>query len=182
MRFEPKTTPLPDINLNLSSPLTPAEKALLLIWAKSNSKVDKERDCWMWQGALNNANNQARFGNQAAHAYIYKRLNNLYHLDPATLGRITHTCNNPQCVNPEHCKLSVGPRTKKKRRIEMTVDERKISDEVVKEVIGEVVKELQNMKQELIKEIGDAVVAELLRIKFDHLVAKATVTKLQGRD
>jgi hypothetical protein len=36
------------------------------------------------------------------------------------------------------------------------------------------------LKVELLKEVGDAVVAELLRIKFDDLVAKATVTKLQG--
>lgn len=180
MRFETKTTPLPDINTDLSAPLTDQEKHLLLVWAKVNSELDKDRGCWLWQGALNNANKQARFGNQAAHAYIYKRLHNLAHLDPATLGRITHTCGDPQCVNPEHCKLSVGPRTIKKKRIEMNVDEKKITDEVTREVNKEVMREIRALKSELLREVGDAVVAELLRIKFDDLVARATVTKLQG--
>lgn len=180
MRFETKTTPLPDINTDLSAPLTDQEKHLLLVWAKVNSELDKDRGCWLWQGALNNANKQARFGNQAAHAYIYKRLHNLAHLDPATLGRITHTCGDPQCVNPNHCKLSVGPRTIKKKRIEMNVDEKKITDEVTREVNKEVMREIRALKSELLREVGDAVVAELLRIKFDDLVAKATVTKLQG--
>jgi hypothetical protein len=62
----------------------------------------------------------------------------------------------------------------------MNVDEKKVTDEVTREVNKEVVREIRALKSELLKEVGDAVVAELLRIKFDDLVAKATVTKLQG--
>jgi hypothetical protein len=182
MRFELKTTPHPAINPDISAPLTDQEKHLLLVWAKVNSELDKERDCWLWQGALNSANNQARFGNQAAHAYIYKRLHNLAHLDPATLGRITHTCDNPQCVNPDHCKLSVGPRTIRKKRTEMNVDEKKVTDEVTREVNKEVVREIRALKSELLKEVGDAVVAELLRIKFDDHSGPGNRNKVTRRE
>jgi hypothetical protein len=62
----------------------------------------------------------------------------------------------------------------------MNVDEKKVTDEVTREVSKEVVREIRALKVELLKEVGDAVVAELLRIKFDDIVARATVTKLQG--
>ena len=174
MRFEPCTTPLPNINTDLSAPLTDDEKQKLLDWAKENSHI-KTNNCWVWKGATNKSNNQARYGNQAAHAYIYKRLNNLQHQDAATVGRIHHTCDNPQCVNPEHCKLTVGRRTR--NNIEETVDPTRPFNQYA--LIKNITKAL--LKDPFFKEIADAVVAELLRVKFDEIIAQSVVTKLQKK-
>lgn len=239
MRFVPQTTPHPKfidragIPLRDDQPLSDPQKSEFLAWVRQNCHIvtdpvklalaakltpqTKGIPCWEWQGATDKNQGSARYMNYPAHSYIFKRLNTLLHQDPATLGRITRTCRNPLCVNPAHCQLSEGPRTKHNRRVSEKLEQDPLNQEAptdntannttnpanltpkislgqqildnIKELkqglkaLRDEVKtmkdEVKTMKDEMrtveVKEdeLADAVVAELLRVKLDELIASA---------
>lgn len=226
MRFVPQTTPHPKfidragIPLRDDQPLSDPQKSEFLAWVRQNCHIvtdpvklalaakltpqTKGLPCWEWQGATDKNQGSARYMNYPAHSYIFKRLNTLLHQDPATLGRITRVCRNPLCVNPAHCQLSEGPRTKHNRRVNEKLEQDPLNQEPAADTanptnttniapkislgqqildnIKELKLELRALKDEVktlrtveVKEdeLADAVVAELLRVKLDELIASA---------
>lgn len=242
MRFVPQTTPHPKfidragIPLRDDQPLSDPQKSEFLAWVRQNCHIvtdpvklalaakltpqTKGLPCWEWQGATDKNQGSARYMNYPAHSYIFKRLNTLLHQDPATLGRITRVCRNPLCVNPAHCQLSEGPRTKHNRRVNEKLEQDPLNQEhatpgatgnatpsathttnttniapkislgqQILDNIKELKQELKALKDEVktvkdemktlrtveVKEdeLADAVVAELLRVKLDELIASA---------
>lgn len=230
MRFVPQTTPHPKfidragIPLRDDQPLSDPQKSEFLAWVRQNCHIvtdpvkltlaakltpqTKGLPCWEWQGATDKNQGSARYMNYPAHSYIFKRLNTLLHQDPATLGRITRVCRNPLCVNPAHCQLSEGPRTKHNRRVNEKLEQDPLNQEPANNTthttnltpkislgqqildnIKELKQELKALKDEVktvkdemktlrtveVKEdeLADAVVAELLRVKLDELIASA---------
>lgn len=230
MRFVPQTTPHPKfidragIPLRDDQPLSDPQKSEFLAWVRQNCHIvtdpvkltlaakltpqTKGLPCWEWQGATDKNQGSARYMNYPAHSYIFKRLNTLLHEDPATLGRITRVCRNPLCVNPAHCQLSEGPRTKHNRRVNEKLEQDPLNQEPANDTnnttnitpkislgqqildnIKELKQELKALKDEVktvkdemktlrtveVKEdeLADAVVAELLRVKLDELIASA---------
>lgn len=238
MRFVPQTTPHPKfidragIPLRDDQPLSDPQKSEFLAWVRQNCHIvtdpvklalaakltpqTKGLPCWEWQGATDKNQGSARYMNYPAHSYIFKRLNTLLHQDPATLGRITRVCRNPLCVNPAHCQLSEGPRTKHNRRVNEKLEQDPLNQEPANNLpnnttnnttnlanitpkislgqqildnIKELKLELRALKDEVktvkdemktlrtveVKEdeLADAVVAELLRVKLDELIASA---------
>ena len=67
-----------------------------------------EQDCWLWTGPLN--------GGPGNYGYIYldsrKQLAHRFSVEIHTQKKIpegkviSHLCNNPQCVNPNHLKIA----------------------------------------------------------------------------
>jgi hypothetical protein len=210
MRFVPLTTPHPTFRdaannpLQSTQPLSDPQKREFLAWVAENchdvtgTNLDEQKNnCWNWKGATDKNQGAARYMNYPAHSYIFKRLSNTLHLDPATLGRITRTCGNPLCVNPNHCRISEGPRTKHNRKVqdqvahpkaEMSTNE--LIEEITEVVTNNVLKTLtaslthdltktltQTLTSQLPNLTADAVVAELLRVRFDEIVARAVKGK-----
>ena len=149
-------------------------------WVKENCIVENE--CWTWTGAVNRTLGLATHKNQAAHAYIYKKLHDLSDKDPKTLGRIFRTCKNLKCVNPSHCYIAQGPATKKaikhEKRLQAIENIENLNGEeqqsrVAREVVNAVRKEVKNMSGLII----EGVVAELLRIRFDEMIAEQVARK-----
>jgi len=162
--------------------------------------------CWNWNGAVDRNTNAARYLNHAAHAFIYRMLNGLNNTPPHLLGRIAHLCRNPRCVNPDHCQVQTGRRTLARKQILQTLnpdDPNGVSTDTItllKPVLQKILEQqeviLKNLKllahtvqhnqanqtnqasqsQKLASDLADAVVAELIRVKFDQLVAKAVST------
>ena len=68
------------------------------------SKVRKTDTCWIWTAGLQGSNGYGYFriseqdGNVVAHRYSYELSNGLI---PSGM-LVCHTCDNPQCVNPNH--------------------------------------------------------------------------------
>lgn len=65
-------------------------------------KVEKTESCWLWKGALN-SKGYGSFGDGAgkrvsAHRYSYI----LHHGEIPEGSIVCHTCDVPECVNPEH--------------------------------------------------------------------------------
>jgi hypothetical protein len=166
-----------------------------LQWVGEN--IIAEGECWIWQGTVNRTIGVATHKNQAAHAYIFKNLHGLTEKDPKTLGRIYRTCRNSKCVNPDHCYIAQGPATKKaiKREKRLILEEqaadlaakndphaelttyKKILDNIKTEVRNEVRKEVKGLSGLVI----EGVVAELLRIRFDEMIAEQVAKKGGGR-
>ena len=155
-------------------------------WVKENCIVENE--CWTWTGAVNRTLGLATHKNQAAHAYIYKKLHDLSDKDPKTLGRIFRTCKNLKCVNPSHCYIAQGPATKKaikhEKRLQAIENLERSSDDnnethqkITREIVNAVRKEVKNMSGLII----EGVVAELLRIRFDEMIAEQVAKKGRGR-
>lgn len=157
-------------------------------WVKENSIVENE--CWTWTGAVNRTLGLATHKNQAAHAYIYKKLHDLSDKDPKTLGRIFRTCKNLKCVNPSHCYIAQGPATKKAIKHEKRLKALESLDrpddpdgnneshqKITREIVNAVRKEVKNMSGLII----EGVVAELLRIRFDEMIAEQVARKGRGR-
>jgi hypothetical protein len=162
-------------------------KERFMEWVKENSV--EEGDCWTWQGTVNRTIGVATHKNQSAHGYIFKKLNDLTGKDPKTLGRIFRTCTNLKCVNPSHCYIAQGPATKKAIKQEKRIEAiRKAEDgsaltdsethvnKLTQTITNAVRKEIRNLSGVII----EGVVAELLRIRFDEMIAEQ-VAKKGGR-
>ena len=151
-------------------------------WVKENSSgwegQDGDVNCWSWRGAFAPHSGGARYNNYAAHSFIYRLLK-----DPNYQGNLLRRCRNKNCVNPNHAYPAVGRRTKKKLEIERIVRDGGVilkeegRREIVAGVKDGVREELQVIVKSEVKrmerEIVEGVVAELIRIRFDEMVAKA---------
>jgi hypothetical protein len=151
-------------------------------WLYENTEQDSVTNCWNWKGAIDKNTNVARYKNGSAATYAFKIINRIPADNP---GRIFRTCRNNLCVNPEHSRVAIGPRTKAKVRLEETLGgalltpsqfgevkellSKNLVEMVVEEIQRGVAKEIQAVE----KTIVDGVVAELIRIRFDEMVAKA---------
>jgi len=151
-------------------------------WIEENTDMDSVTNCWNWKGAIDKNTNVARYKNNSAATYIFKIINRIPADNP---GRIFRTCRNNLCVNPEHSRVAIGPRTKAKVRLEETLGGALLTPsqfEEVKELLNKnlvamVVDEIQRGVAKEIrmveKLIVEGVVAELIRVRFDEMVAKA---------
>ena len=152
-------------------------KAQVLEWVKENVDVDEANDCWLWKGAFAPHSGGARYNNYAAHSFVFRVLKGEYE------GNLLRRCRNKNCVNPDHAYPAVGRRTKKKLEIERIVRDGGVvlkeegRREIVAGVKDGVREELQVIVMGEVKrmerEIVEGVVAELIRIRFDEMVAKA---------
>jgi hypothetical protein len=230
MRFQPSTTPFPHFfdeknNVLLENQtLTSSQKEELLTWVRHNVTIGTHPHpglnltgpCWDWKGAIDRNTKAARFHNHAAHSFIFRLLNDLSHIPPHLLGRISHACHNPRCVNPDHCTVQTGRATRTRKLFletpdpqpqaqptadptqphdtthantdtpkppsglklvpESTLNEIRKAQLDIQEkqrLLHEQQRAIQALIQKLVSEVGDIVTAELVRSKFDELVAKA---------
>lgn len=220
MRFRPSTTPFPHFfdeknNVLLENQtLTSSQKQELLTWVRHNVTIGTHPHpglnltgpCWDWKGAIDRNTKAARFHNHAAHSFIFRLLNDLSHIPPHLLGRISHACHNPRCVNPDHCTVQTGRATRTRKLFletpdptadtsttnahtdtpkppsglklvpESTLNEIRKAQLDIQEkqrLLHEQQRAIQALIQKLVSEVGDIVTAELVRSKFDELVAKA---------
>jgi len=61
------------------------------------AKTNDARSCWLWQGALN-PGGYGRWGQELAHRASYRLTRGM-----VPHGKmVCHTCDNPQCVRPNH--------------------------------------------------------------------------------
>lgn len=82
-------------------------------------KVRKTSTCWLWEGSLNNQGyGQVRRQNKLllAHRVSYE----LQVAPVHSFNKVLHSCDNPQCVNPDHLFIgsqldNVADRDKKNR-------------------------------------------------------------------
>jgi hypothetical protein len=176
------TTKEPNYPTSSGMPETEEQLNIFIDWVHQNTQPDTVTNCWNWNGAADKNTNVARYKNGSAATYIFKIINRIPDNNP---GRIFRTCRNNLCVNPQHSRVAVGPRTKAKVRLEETLGgalltpsqfeevkgllERNLVEMVVKEIQQGVAKEIHAVE----KTIVDGVVAELIRIRFDEMVAKA---------
>lgn len=150
-------------------------------WVYDNVDL-QPNGCWYWKGSFDKNTNVARYKNGSAATYVFKIINRI---PPDNPGRIFRTCNNNLCVNPEHSRVAIGPRTKAKIKLEETLGGALLTQsqfEEVKELLSKnlvamVVEEIQRGVAKEIrmveKLIVEGVVAELIRVRFDEMVAKA---------
>lgn len=167
-------------------------KERFMEWVKEN--ISEEGECWVWNGTYNRTLGLATHKNQAAHAYIFKNLNDLTEKDPKTLGRIYRTCRNLKCVNPAHAYIAQGPATKKaikhQNRIALEEKLREADDSTIEmtthqKILKQMKDELRNEVRKEIKSLSglviEGVVAELLRIRFDEMIAEQVAKRGGGR-
>lgn len=165
-----------------------------LEWVKMN--VTQERNnCWNWTGARNKYTGVATYKNSAAHGYIFKRLEGLLGEDTATLGRINRTCKNLKCVNPSHCYIAQGPATRKNIKQEKMLEEAStmLTENQLKHLVNTLTDAIKAQTkvgiEEAVREVvkaetaktAETVVAELIRIKFDEMIAKGVMDGLRNR-
>lgn len=149
-------------------------------WVLENSEVDAsgESGCWEWKGAFAPHSGGARYNNFAAHSFIFRLLR-----DPNYQGNLLRRCRNKNCVNPDHAYPAVGKRTKQKQEMKRIVEQGEIvlkeegRREVIEGIKGGVMEEVERVvKTEVRKmerEIVEGVVAKLIEVRFDEMVARA---------
>ena len=118
MNFNAKTTTEPNYPTASGLPETPEQLNIFTDWVHQNTQPDFDTNCWNWKGAVDKNTNVARYKNGSAATYVFKIINRIPDNNP---GRIFRTCHNNLCVNPEHARVAVGPRTKAKVRLEETL-------------------------------------------------------------
>lgn len=175
-------TPEPNYPTTSGLPETDSQIENFLAWVKKNTTEDQVTNCWNWMGSFDKNTNVARYKNNSAATYVFKIVNRIPADNP---GRIFRTCRNNLCVNPEHARVAVGPRTRAKVRLEETLggallsksqfEEVKelLSKNLVELVVGEIQRGVAKEIHAVEKLIVEGVVAELVRIRFDEMVAKA---------
>lgn len=176
------TTREPNYPTASGYPETEEHLKMFMDWVHQNTDPDTVTNCWNWKGSADKNTNVARYKNGSAATYVFKIINRIPADNP---GRIFRTCRNNLCVNPEHSRVAVGPRTKAKVRLEETLggalltpsqfEEVKelLSKNLVEMVVHEINKNVAKEIHAVEKTIVDGVVAELIRIRFDEMVAKA---------
>ncbi len=152
-------------------------------WVLENSE-EGAGGCWNWKGAYSPLAGGARYNNFAAHAFVYRGLIGEY------LGNLLRVCKNRKCVNPDHCHPAVGERTKRKQEIKEIVERGEVvlkeegRTQVVEGITGEVSVQVERVVEKAVKklerELVDGVVAKLIEVRFDELVANGVVKKLRG--
>lgn len=145
-------------------------------WVLENSEQGED-GCWNWKGAYSALAGGARYNNFAAHAFVYRGLRGEY------LGNLLRVCKNRHCVNPDHCRPAVGARTKRKQETKRIVEQGEVvlkeegRQEIVRglreQVMGEVERVVKGEMKKLEREIVEGVVAKLIEVRFDEMVAKA---------
>ena len=159
-------------------------------WAKENSTQELD-GCWNWKGSFDKNTNIARYKNSNANSYIYKKLN-----DCGNRGKILRSCSNPKCVNPDHSYHTIGAVSRRKIKMDLRMDQQDLTKgqrSVLKEDITSITKSAvslaleESIKREvkhavkttikaefggMVVELVDGVVAELIRIKFDEMIAR----------
>lgn len=183
MNFNTKTTPEPNYPTPSGLPETEEHLNIFTDWVHQNTEPDPVTNCWNWKGAIDKNTNVARYKNGSAATYVFKTINRIPNNNP---GRIFRTCRNNLCVNPQHARVAVGPRTKAKVRLEETLGgssvlsksqfeevkdllSKRLVDMVLEEIQKGVAKEVRAVE----KAVVEGVVAELIRIRFDEMVARA---------
>lgn len=170
-----------------------ASNEAFLDWVQLN--INENNDCWNWTGAKNKYTGVATYKNNAAHGYIFKRLNGLLDEDTATLGRINRTCKNLKCVNPSHCYIAQGPSTRKNIKQEKMLEEAStmLTENQLKHLVNTLTDAIKAQTkvgiEEAVREVvrgetaktAETVVAELIRIKFDEMIAREVVDGLRNR-
>lgn len=177
------TTREPNYQTSTGKPETEEHLNIFIDWVHQNTQPDTVTNCWNWQGAVDKNTNVARYKNGSAATYIFKTINKVPDHQP---GRIFRTCNNNLCVNPEHSRVAVGPRTKSKVRLAETLSggtllsksqfeevKELLGGRLVEMVVGEIQKGVAREIRAVEKTIVEGVVAELIRVRFDEMVAKA---------
>ena len=142
----------------------------------STTEVNKTA-CWEWEGAFAPHSGGARYNNFAAHSFIYRGLVGEYE------GSLLRVCRNKNCVNPDHAYVAVGARTRRKQEIKKIINDGGLvlkedgRREVVNGIKEGVTKEIERVVTEEVKrmerDIVEGVVAKLIEIRFDEMVAKA---------
>ena len=152
-------------------------------WVEYNS-IQTDDGCWNWTGTINNHSGIARYENQNANTYIYKRLNNC-----PNYGKVLRHCKNPRCVNPEHSYHTVGQISRRKIKSSLRVDNKDLTDtqrtllksemteiatqavtQALRETIRATVRE-QFKDPDLVKQIVEGILIEMIRVRFDELIA-----------
>ncbi len=171
----------------------PDYKDKLIKWVNKNSTQEID-GCWNWKGSFDRNTNIARYKNSNANTYIYKKLH-----DCGSVGKVLRSCKNPRCVNPQHSYHTIGAVSRRKLNRELRSAQSTLSKhhesilkdniesliksatsqalhDLFKKEIRKSIKEFFTSESELMRdlpqELADSVVAELLRIKFDEMVAK----------
>ncbi len=146
--------------------------------------IKTENGCWNWTGTINNHSGIARYKNQNANTYIYKRLN-----ECPDYGKVLRNCKNPRCVNPEHSYHTVGQISRRKIKSSLRIDNKDLTDtqrtllksemteiatqavtQALRETIRATVRE-QFKDPELVKQIVEGILIEMIRVRFDELIA-----------
>jgi hypothetical protein len=160
-------------------------KKEVLEWVKENSEGWEEGGvdgdgvdrCWEWKGAFAPNSGGARYNNFAAHAFVFRELRGEY------LGNLLRRCRNKNCVNPDHAYPAVGARTKKKEETRRVVESggfvlkeegrKEIVEGLKAEVTKEIEKTIKAEMKRVEREVVEGVVAKLIEVRFDEMVAKA---------
>ncbi len=80
------------------------------------NKIEKTQDCWIWKGAKNKSG-YGSFRHEGKHWMRANRVSYLLHKGDIPEGMLVcHSCDNPECVNPDHLHLG----TPKSNMIERT--------------------------------------------------------------
>lgn len=183
-------------------PKAPYTRKDFLEWLSNNVTHNPDTRCWDWNGFKDNRGN-GLFKNQLIRTFVYKELNGLQDTPTRDIGVIRAICKNPACANPDHARLSVGPRTRTRHRLKEVIEETsnlasvgvtgKVLDSVIyKPMRMELNNHLRDATSELraalrkdvlekimTTEVVDAIVATLIRIKFDEMIADAVVQRMQ---
>ena len=147
-------------------------------WVLENADVDRESGCFNWKGAFAPHSGGARYNNFAAHSFIFRLLR-----DPDYQGSLLRTCRNKNCVNPDHAYVAVGKRTKQKQEMKRIIENGEVvlkeegRKQVVEGITGEVTEQLEVIVEKAVKklerDVVEGVVAKLIEIRFDEMVARA---------
>lgn len=179
----PHTTQEPNFPTASGLPETEEQLKIFREWVYENVTFDSATNCWNWKGSFDKNTNVARYRNGSAATYVFKTMNRIPTNNP---GRIFRTCRNNLCVNPEHARVAVGPRTKAKVRLEETLGgssalsksqfeevKEMLQKTLVEAAVAEVQKGVAKEVRAVEKAVVEGVVAELVRIRFDEMIAKA---------
>jgi len=172
-----------------------APNEAFLKWLELNiDKLDESNNgCWSWRGATNKYTGVATYKNNAAHGYIFKRLNGLLDEDVSKLGRVNRTCGSLKCVNPSHCYIAQGPATRKNIKQEKMLEEAStmLTENQLKHLVNTLTDAIKAQTkvgiEDAVREVvrgetaktAETVVAELIRIKFDEMIARGVIEGLR---
>lgn len=77
-----------------AKPITLTPELITSFW----ERVQKSEGCWLWTGAKGGSDGYGKHGGSAAHRFSFA----VHFYDPPLDMKVCHTCDNPQCVRPDH--------------------------------------------------------------------------------
>ncbi len=184
-------------------PKDPYTRKDFLEWLRNNVTHDPDTRCWNWNGFKDNRGN-GLFKNQLIRTFVYKELTGKRDIPTRDIGVVRAICKNPACANPDHAELVVGPRTRTRHRLKEVIDETAnlasvgVTNKVIDAVIYKPMRmELNNhlrdatselraalrkdvLEKIMTTEVVDAIVATLIRIKFDEMIADAVIKRMEN--